>query len=196
MSDIDLKSGKDVSIKVVVIGDAAVGKSCLLLSYANNSFPEDYIPTVFDNYSANMIYKDTNVTLGLWDSAGTSEYDSQRILSYPDTNVFLIVYDISNASSLNKVDKWVKEIKPFSNDGQIPFMLVGNKLDLRSDPAVKDKCTSKTEAEKIAKKIGAKRWIETSAKTQENLSLVFQNCVDVVAEANEGKEKKNRCKQQ
>jgi len=57
-------------IKLVVVGDGAVGKTCLLISYANNSFPDDYVPTVFDNYVVTLTAGEQQIELGLWDTAG------------------------------------------------------------------------------------------------------------------------------
>ena len=203
--DFDLESVE--SLKCMVVGDAAVGKTCMLISYSNNEFPKDYNPTVFDNYTANVVFKGKTVALGLWDTAGTAEYDQLRPLSYPDTHIFILVFSVSSEESLQNIEKkWVPEIKQHTDaTGYVPFIVVGNKSDLRDDDKMKSKCVDYAAAEKLAKKLGAKRYMECSAKTQSNLKDVFDNSIEVVYDTfNEAKKgsnsknagKKKGCRQQ
>ena len=99
------------NIKLVTVGDNAVGKTCLLISYTTNAFPDEYIPSVYDNYTANVMVDGRPVCLGLWDTAVSGDYDRLRPLSYPGTDVFLLCYSVINSTSLaNVLTLWVPEV--------------------------------------------------------------------------------------
>jgi len=157
-----------------------------LISYANNRFPEDYIPTVFDNYVVNITAGDQNIELGLWDTAGQEEYDRLRPLSYANANVFLICFSVVNPTSCENVQsKWYPEVVHFCPD--VPQILVGTKIDLRSDEGVIEKLKSSgqhpittEQGESLAKKIKAIKYLECSAKTGQNLKNVFDEAVKSV----------------
>jgi len=174
-------------IKVMVVGDGNVGKTCLLISYTTNSFPGEYVPTVFDNYNANAIVDSVPVNLGLWDTAGSEEYNTLRPLSYPGTDVFIICFSIFSPSSFENVfKKWFAEIRQHL-DTKPPIVLVGTKLDLRSKPAALESLRANKEepitpemGELMRREIGAYKYLECSALTQEGLAVVFEEAIRVV----------------
>ena len=174
------------NVKCVVVGDGAVGKTCLLISYTTNTFPGEYIPTVFDNYSANTLINGNPIQLGLWDTAGQEDYDRLRPLSYPQTDCFIICYSVVDEVSLENVKhKWHDEIK-YHAPG-VPIILVGTKKDLRNDAdycakmaAKGKKPLSKEDGEVVAKHIGAQCHLECSALTQEGLKTVFDKSIEEV----------------
>lgn len=187
------------NVKCVVVGDGAVGKTCLLISYTTNAFPGEYIPTVFDNYSANIMINGQPIQLGLWDTAGQEDYDRLRPLSYPQTDVFLICYSIVDETSLENVKhKWSDEIK-YHADG-VPIILVGTKLDLRFDAEYVSKMEAqgkrlltKEQGQEVANQIGAKLHLECSALTQQGLKEVFDKAIqEVLRQADSGKKKKKK----
>ncbi|KAE8812837.1 RAC-ROP-like G-protein [Hordeum vulgare] len=168
-------------IKCVTVGDGAVGKTCMLICYTSNKFPTDYIPTVFDNFSANVVADGTTVNLGLWDTAGQEDYNRLRPLSYRGADVFVLAFSlVSRASYENIMKKWIPELQHYAPG--VPVVLVGTKLDLREDkhylldhPGMIPVTTA--QGEELRKQVGALYYIECSSKTQQNVKAVFDAAI-------------------
>ncbi|KAM0845964.1 hypothetical protein ACQ4PT_056005 [Festuca glaucescens] len=171
-------------IKCVTVGDGAVGKTCMLICYTSNRFPSDYIPTVFDNFSANVSVDGNIVNLGLWDTAGQEDYSRLRPLSYRGADIFVLAFSlISSASYENVLKKWMPELRRFAPN--VPIVLVGTKLDLRDHRAyLADhpgaSAITTAQGEELRKQIGAAAYIECSSKTQQNVKAVFDTAIKVV----------------
>jgi len=164
-------------VKCVFVGDGAVGKTCLLSTYVNNTFPEEYIPTVFDNYAKNVVVDDQSICLQLWDTAGQEDYAKMRPLSYESTDVFVLCFSLVSKTSLeNATTVWTTEVRHYRPDS--PIVLCGTKLDVRDHfEENKAELTEQGLApipdeavEEAAAKIQAAAHINTSAKEMTNLS--------------------------
>ncbi|PAA52786.1 hypothetical protein BOX15_Mlig024445g3 [Macrostomum lignano] len=161
------------TIKAVVVGDGEVGKTSLMICYVSNAFPADHIPTVFDNYSTIINLDGAVCALSLWDTAGQSEYDRLRPVVYPMTDVIIICFSlVEPASYENARNRWVKEVRHFCP--LAPLLLVGTKLDLRRQDSPPGRCISRLQGMAMAKDIGAVRYLECSALTQDGVCAVFE----------------------
>lgn len=165
--------------KLVIVGDGACGKTCLLFAFTKDEFPDKYIPTVFENYVSDIEVDGKSVELALWDTAGQEDYDRLRPLSYPDTDVILMCFSVDSHDSLENIHaKWVPEVQHFCPN--VPFLLIATKKDLRNDPATRqalgrDKLDviRPEQGKAMAEKVGAYAYLESSAKTREGVREVF-----------------------
>ena len=184
--------------KLVIVGDGACGKTCLLIVFSKDEFPEVYVPTVFENYVADIEVDDKTVELALWDTAGQEDYDRLRPLSYPDTDVILMCFSIDSPDSLENIqEKWTPEVKHFCPN--VPIILVGNKKDLRDDENIKRELakmkqeTVKTEeGTSMCEKIGGFAYLECSAKTKDGVLNVFRTATRAALRT-KVKKKKIKC---
>ena len=186
------------SIKCVVVGDGAVGKTCLLISYTTDTFPCSYIPTVFDSYSVTLVADGQLVNLGLWDTAGQGDYDRLRPLSYPQTDVFIICFSISNPDSYKNVcSKWYPELHKHAP--KVPIILVGTKIDERENVGPidsmqrkKPKTITHAQGLELKKEISAVKYLECSSVSRKGLKQIFDEAVRVVLSPNERSKKRKR----
>lgn len=168
-------SGPIQEQKLVIVGDGGCGKTSLLMVYTRGSFPEEYVPTVFENYVAELTLEKKRVQLALWDTAGQEDYDRLRPLSYPDTDVVVLCFSVDSRASFDNIqDKWASEVVHFCGP-QIPKILVAMKSDLRAQQP--EGLITREEGQALANKIGAYRYIECSAKYNDNVDQVFTEAV-------------------
>ncbi|KAF2223302.1 belong to Rho subfamily [Elsinoe ampelina] len=207
----------EIRRKLVIVGDGACGKTCLLIVFSKGTFPEVYVPTVFENYVADVEVDGKHVELALWDTAGQEDYDRLRPLSYPDSHVILICFAVDSPDSLDNVQEkvgrkdhvlswlppmltlslqWISEVLHFCQG--LPIILVGCKKDLRYDQKTieelhktSQKPVTPEQAEDVRKKIGAQKYLECSAKTNEGVREVFEHATRAALLTR--KEKKKKC---
>lgn len=190
-----------VPVKLVVVGDGAVGKTTLLMRYREDKFPQRYVPTVFENYYKQVVFQNIHVNFGLWDTAGQEEYDRLRSLSYHDTDIVLVVFSIDQPTSLDNLSaKWVPEVVHHCKG--VPILIVGTKKDLREDKGTIDSLKDQgrhpvTIEEGNQKKtdIGAENYMECSALTGDGVREIFDRALEITLKK-KGKlkaEKKKLC---
>lgn len=164
--------------KILLIGDSGVGKSCLLLRFADDTYVESYISTIGVDFKVKTIETPDGkaVKLQIWDTAGQDRFKTICASYYRGADGLVVVFDITDADSLTNVSKWISEAWA-NSDGDCSKILVGNKSDL-SDRRV----VSREEGEAMAKKYNM-RYIESSAKRAENVDDIFYILTEDIARA-------------
>ncbi|KAJ3449958.1 ras-related protein rab-2a [Anaeramoeba flamelloides] len=164
----------DYLFKFIIIGDSAVGKSCLLLQFTDHRFVTTHDLTLGCEFGAQLVQiEEHKIKLQIWDTAGQETFRSITRNYYRGSAGALLVYDITRRETFNHLNDWLKETTNYSN-GKLDIILVGNKTDLLENRAV-----SYEEGEEFAKEHGMK-FLETSAKTALNVEQAFMATAKLV----------------
>ena len=173
MNDYISEGNYNYLIKFIIIGDAAVGKSNLLVRYTSGQFKEEYQLTIGVEFgSNNVIIGDNTYRIQIWDTAGQENFRSITRSYYKNTACAIIVYEISNKKSFENISSWIEECKNTAPKS-ILMVLVGNKCDLDNREVTEE------EGREFAEKNGM-LFFETSAKTGKNVEELFKQSVKVI----------------
>ena len=171
----------------------------LLIAYSNGDFAQDYIPTVLDNIDGALIFRDKRLEKWSgWDTAGQQEYTRIRTLSYPGTNMFLVVFAVCNRGSFDSVTtKWIPELR-HSGPPNTPILLVGTQSDRRGKQQQENEIELAEIQEKV-KEIGAIGYVECSSMYGTGLREIFDTAMEYISsacvlETTLKKQKKKDCK--
>ncbi|CAK6975681.1 rho-related GTP-binding protein RhoU-like [Scomber scombrus] len=176
-------SAPERKVNCVLVGDGAVGKTSLIVSYTTNGYPTEYVPTAFDNFTVMVVVDEKPVRLQLCDMAGQDELEHIRPLCYKNADVFLLCYSVVRPCSFrNLINRWVPEIRQHCPGA--PLIVVGTQLDLREDVQVlihlaqnQERPVGTEEGQQLAQELGAVSFAECSALTQKNLKDTFDSAI-------------------
>jgi small GTP-binding protein len=161
--------------KVVLTGDQSVGKTSVVKRFVDDEFEESYLPTLgFQIFIKSVRVDNNSVDLQRWDIAGQPEFESVRRSYFQSSQGFFLMFDLTDRSSFDNLDRWLTEIREVRPDS--PFILVGNKADLPDHAVTDDEILEKAEA------LGAFGTILTSAKTGDNVSDAFTSLASACIE--------------
>jgi Ras-related protein Rab-1A len=162
-----MNSEYDFLFKLLLIGDSGVGKSCLLLRFADDTYTESYISTIGVDFKIRTIELDgKTIKLQIWDTAGQERFRTITSSYYRGAHGIIVVYDVTDGESFENVKDWLSEIDRYATEN-VNKLLVGNKCDLESKRAVStDSAKAYADELKIP-------FLETSAKTAQNVEQAF-----------------------
>jgi len=161
-----MKPDYDYLFILVLIGDSGVGKSCLLLRFADDKWTDSYISTIGVDFKIRTIELDQKtIKLQIWDTAGQERFRTITSAYYRGADGIIMVYDVTNNDSFEHVSDWLTEVNRYANEGTCK-LLVGNKSDME------DKSVTTETAKEYADGLGIP-FLETSAKNATNVEEAF-----------------------
>ena len=180
---------KEFLSKILVIGDGAVGKSCIIRRYVDNEFESTHLQTVGLDFKLKNIQLDDGNSLKaqIWDTAGQERFHSITRNYFKNAHGIILIYDVTLIESFHNVKNWIKQIKKEASD-KVSIILVGNKIDMENERVV-----SNEEGEKIADEYGLK-FFECSAKTGVNIEQIFKEVAKKILENFSNVEEKDTTK--
>eukprot|EP01080_Neovahlkampfia_damariscottae_P010892 gene10892-3596_t len=159
--------------KVAVIGGGGVGKSCLTVQYVQNTFLEEYDPTIEDSYSKQTNVEGKTYLLQILDTAGQEEYSALRDTYMRSSDGFVLVFDLTKKRTMTDVDTFIKKISQVKDVDSFPIVLVGNKSDLVSEREITANSIKDTLDRHSNKGTWNIPYFECSAKTRTNVDEAF-----------------------
>jgi len=161
----------DYTLKILTIGESAVGKTCILLRFTDNKFLKTHLTTIGIDYKSKVIkVNNFSVKLKIWDTAGQERFRNITQQYYKGADGILLVYDITERNSFEKVREWMKQIQQNTNKEKIGIILVGNKCDLD------ERQVSLEEGQNLAREFGI-LFYEASAYKDININESFESLV-------------------
>lgn len=165
--DVKVKKKKEFVFKIVVCGDAAVGKTSLVLKFTDNAFRRQYLPTLGVNISEKKLtLNNASIKLMLWDLSGQKKFKMMRTSSYPGALAYIFVFDTTNPQTLKNLEFWYKEVDSINKN--IIGLLLGNKIDLQEQENIDEENLKDFRANRKLK------YFRTSALTGENVEKAFE----------------------
>jgi small GTP-binding protein len=163
-------------VKITILGEPNVGKTSLVSKYCKDQFPSEYRTTLGADFSTKTLkYKGKTVEMVLWDIAGTTDFEIERMSDYylEGSNGYLLVFDLTSIESFQKMKSWHDKAGRIC--GNIPFIILGNKNDLKEYIEV----DTTNQDQNLEKNYNA-RIIKTSAKTGENVENAMKSLLKLI----------------
>jgi len=184
-------------LRIMLLGDSGVGKTCSIIRFFNNSFSDIYPSTLgIDFKIKNVKINDKIISVKIWDTAGQERFRTLTLSYLRGADLFILYYDITQLDTFEKLEHWVKSIRAHSNEST-PIIIVGTKMD-----AVERRKVNYEDAEKVCKENSIHYYYEISGKTGENIEKTFYDAIKIalkipisskIKDVDSDKEQNNNC---